>query len=207
MIEVNKIYNEDCLETMKRMPDKSIDLVLTDFPYGVNYEYDTWIDTEENLNELIKKVMPEILRISKRAIITCGHTNMWKYPQPKWIMAWVNPAGNNRNSWGFTCWQPILCYGKDPYLENCLGARQDIIIHNESSEKWIQHSCPKPINFWKKLLLRGSVKETDLIYDPFMGSGTTALACKELKRNFIGSEISKDYCEIAKQRLRQEILL
>lgn len=207
MIEVNKIYNEDCLDTMKRMPDKSIDLVLTDFPYGVNYEYDTWIDTEENLNELIKKVMPEILRISKRAIITCGHTNMWKYPQPKWIMAWVNPAGNNRNSWGFTCWQPILYYGKDPYLENCLGARQDIIIHNESSEKWIQHNCPKPINFWKKLLLRGSVKETDLIYDPFMGSGTTALACKELKRNFIGSEISKDYCEIAKQRLRQEILL
>jgi len=191
---------------MKQIPDKSVDLVLTDFPYGVNYEYDTWVDTPENLTELIKKAMPEILRIGKRVILTCGHTNIWKYPEANWIMAWVNPAGANRNSWGFTCWQPILCYGKDVYLANGLGARQDIIIHNETSEKW-GHSCPKPIEFWKKLLLRGSIKENDTILDPFLGSGTTAVACKQLKRNFIGIEISEKYCEIARQRLRQEVLL
>lgn len=201
-MELNKIYNEDCLETMKSMEDKSIDLVLTDFPYGVNYEYDVWKDTPENLTELVKKVMPEILRVSKRAIITCGHTNIWKYPEAKWIMAWVNPAGNNRNSWGFTCWQPILCYGKDPYLENCMGARQDIFVHNESADKSIEHSCPKPIKFWTKLLLRGSVKETDLIYDPFMGSGTTAIACIDTKRSWIGSEISPEYCKIAEERIK-----
>ncbi|MDI6717957.1 MAG: DNA methyltransferase [Patescibacteria group bacterium] len=203
---INKIVLGDCLETMKRMPDNFVDLILTDPPYGVNYEYDVWEDIEENLKNLLDKVMPEILRVSKRAIITCGHTNIWKYPKPKWVMAWVNSAGTNRNSWGFTCWQPILVYGKDPYLENCLGARQDIIIHNESSEKWIQHSCPKPINFWKKLLLRGSVKETDLIYDPFMGSGTTARACMDLNRKYIGSEISSEYCEIIKKRLAQQLL-
>ena len=202
---INKVICADCLDVMKDIPDKSIDLCLTDFPYGVNYEYDIWKDTPENLTKLINKAMPEILRVSKRAIITCGHTNIWKYPEAKWIMAWINPAGANRNSWGFTCWQPVLCYGKDPYLENSLGARQDIIIHNEQSEKW-EHSCPKPINFWKKLLLRGSVKETDLILDPFLGSGTTAVAAKHLKRNFIGIEISPKYCKIALERLQQEVL-
>ena len=48
--------------------------------------------------------------------------------------------------------------------------------------------------------------ENDLIYDPFMGSGTTALACKRNNRNYIGSEISKEYCDIANERLKQEYL-
>ena len=201
---INTIQNIDCLEFMKTLPDKCVDLTLTDFPYGVEYGYDIYNDTEANLVELVNKAMPEILRVSKRVILTCGQTNMWKYPEPKWVMAWVNPAGNNRNSWGFTCWQPLLCYGKDPYLENRMGARQDIFIHNESVEKWIhkEHACPKPIEFWTKVLQRGSVKETDIIFDPFMGSGTTALACMKLGRNYIGCEISKEYCDIAEQRIK-----
>ena len=203
---INKVHNADCLTFMKELPDKSIDLCLTDFPYGVNWEYDIYNDTEENLKTLIDNAMPEILRVSKRALITCGHTNMWKYPEPKWIIAWVNSAGANRNSWGFTCWQPILAYGKDPYLENRLGARQDIIIKNEQSEKW-GHSCSKPLDFWKLLLLRGSVKENDIILDPFLGSGTTAVAAQNLKRNFIGIEISEEYVKIARERLRQKPLL
>ncbi|MFH2062453.1 MAG: site-specific DNA-methyltransferase [Candidatus Beckwithbacteria bacterium] len=203
---INKVHCSDCLTFMKELPDKSIDLCLTDFPYGVNWEYDIYNDTEENLKTLIDNAMPEILRVSKRALITCGHTNMWKYPEPKWIIAWVNSAGANRNSWGFTCWQPILAYGKDPYLENRLGARQDIIIKNEQSEKW-GHSCSKPLDFWKLLLLRGSVKENDIILDPFLGSGTTAVAAQNLKRNFIGIEISEEYVKIARERLRQKPLL
>ena len=203
---INKVIQGDCLEVMKDIPDKSVDLCLTDFPYGVGWKYDIYEDTEENLIELVNKVMPEILRVSKRALITCGQTNMWKYPEPKWVMAWVNKAGANRNSWGFTCWQPILAYGKDPYLANRMGARQDIIIKTEISEKW-GHSCPKPTQFWGMLLKRGSVKETDIIFDPFLGSGTTAVVAKRLKRNFIGIEISPDYCKIANARLRVETLL
>jgi len=200
-MEVNKIICGDCLEVMKGMPDKSVDLCLTDFPYGVGYSYDIYDDTEENLIQLINAAMPEILRICKRAIITCGQTNMWKYPEPKWVMAWINSAGANRNSWGFTCWQPILCYGKDPYLANRMGARQDVFIHNERSVKGLGHSCPKPIKFWEKLLLRGSVKEEDIILDPFLGIGTTAMVCKEFKRRYIGIELSPEYCKMAKRRL------
>ena len=56
-------------------------------------------------------------------------------------------------------------------------------------------------------MIENSSNENDLILDSFLGSGTTAVACKHLKRNFIGIEISDKYCEIARQRLRQEVLL
>lgn len=49
--------------------------------------------------------------------------------------------------------------------------------------------------------------EGDIIYDPFIGSGTTAKACQELNRNYIGSELSEEYCNIAEERLKQSVLL
>lgn len=204
MIEINKIYNEDCLETMARMGDKSIDLTMADFPYGINLEYDKWVDTRENLIELVNKTMPEILRVSKRVFITCGHSQVWLFPESRWILAWVYGTTQQRNSWGFTSWQPILAYGKDPYLANGMGARMDI-IKDSIPANVDGHPCAKPITFWIKLLMRGSVKDTDLIYDPFMGSGTTAMACIKTGRNYIGSEISPKYCEIAEKRIKQEL--
>jgi len=68
------------------------------------------------------------------------------------------------------------------------------------------HGAQKPIRLVEDLL-KGFSEEGDTILDPFLGSGTTAVACKQLKRNFIGIEISEKYCEIARQRLRQDILL
>ena len=158
----------------------------------------------DNLIKLINGAMPEILRISKRVLLTCGNSNIALYPKPKWILAWINTAGANMNSWGFSCWQPILAYGKDPYLENGMGARQDIIIDNSVTEKWIKHSCSKPVPFWTKLLLRGSVKESDKILDPFAGSCTTAVVCKRFNRQFVCIEIDPDYCEIGRKRIKAE---
>lgn len=68
------------------------------------------------------------------------------------------------------------------------------------------HSALFPIDLVGKIINNWS-KQNDIILDPFLGSGTTAVACKQLKRNFIGIEISEKYCEIARQRLRQNILL
>jgi len=203
---INKIICGDCLKIMKDIPDKSVDLVLTDPPYGVNYEYNQYQDTPENLKKLVNNFMPELLRIGKRVLITCGNGNQHIYPRPDWTLAWVISAGAGQNKWGFTCWQPILAYGKDPYRENKMGARPDIIQSNERSQNF-GHTCTKPIEFWKTLLLRGSVKETDIILDPFIGSGTTAVACQNLKRNFIGIEISPEYCKIAEDRLKQKPLI
>ena len=200
MLEINKIYNADCLELMKQIPDKSIDLVLTDPPYGVNYEYASYNDTLENLKNLVDAFMPEVLRIGKVVLITCGNGNQHLYPKPDWTLAWVITAGAGQNKWGFTCWQPILAYGKSPYRTNCMGARSDIIISNERSEK-NEHSCPKPIGVWEELLLKGSVNENDLVLDCFSGSGTTAIACSELKRNFICIEKDFEYWKASCERL------
>ena len=206
MLELNKIYCGDCLEVMKEIPDKSIDLVLTDFPYGINCEYDGYEDTQENLKYLVDNAMPEILRISKRALITCGVLNIQLYPKYDWSLCWVSSAGAGSGPWGFCCWQPILAYGKDPYLQNGKGRRPDIIESNEQSNKNLKHSCPKPLNFWKKLLLRGSVFEGDVVCDPMNGSGTTTEVCKILNRKFVGIDQSQKYCDIAEKRLQQETI-
>ncbi len=108
------------------------------------------------------------------------------------------------NPWGFTCWQPILVYGKDPFLEKSLGSRPDIIEHSETALN-LGHPCPKPENFWRKLMARCSVDQTDSILDPFMGSGTTLRAAKDLGRKAIGIEIEERYCEIAAKRMAQEV--
>jgi site-specific DNA-methyltransferase (adenine-specific) len=196
------IYNGDCRTALDSFTPNQFDLCLTDYPYGVNVNYAGYEDSQQNLKQLINETMPKILSISKRAMITCGQTNIWHYPEATWIMAWVIKAGANRNSWGFTTWRPILCYGKDPYLASGQGARADTIEMNERSEK-NGHPCPKPLTTWKNILLRGSVSTDDVIFDPFMGSGTTLLAAKQLGRKAVGIEQSRKYCDIAIKRLAQ----
>ncbi|MEM4245296.1 MAG: site-specific DNA-methyltransferase [Candidatus Nanoarchaeia archaeon] len=205
-MEFNQVYCGNCIDLLKQLPDKSIDVCLTDFPYGVGVDYGGYfVDTRGNLKELISKVMPELQRVCKRIVLTCGQSNVWMYPEADWIMAWINTAGANQNKWGFTCWQPILCYGKDAYREANKGARPDIIMENACSDN-VAHPCPKPVKFWRKLLQRVSVSETDIILDPFAGSGVTLLVAKQLNRKFIGFEINPEYVKIANERLKQSTL-
>lgn len=197
------IYHADCREVLSELP--KVDLVLTDPPYGIGLEYGTFVDTPENVRQVVSDVIPSCIGMSKRTLLTCGTRQQSMYPEPTWVMCWLNRAGAGMNPWGFTCWQPILCYGKDPYLENCKGSMSDVIEHSEASPK-NGHPCPKPVKFWSKLLSRGSVLETDVVLDPFMGSGTTLEVAKQLGRRAIGIEIEERFCEIAAQRLSQEVL-
>ncbi len=202
------IYCADCRDVLPLIPDKSIDLVLTDPPYGLGFSYTQFEDNQDNLVKLIQVVLPQILRVSKRSLITCGHTNIWHYPPANWIMAWIFGTTNQRNSWGFTSWQPILAYGKDSYLANGAGARMDIINDSRVPTRYEMdnHPCPKPKSFIKKLIVRGSFDSGDIILDTFMGIGTTLIASKELNRKCIGIEIEKKYCEIAAKRLSQSVM-
>jgi len=200
---MKEIIHGDCIDVMKTMQDKSVDLCITDFPYGINENYNEFEDTPENVRKLINLAMPEILRVSKRALITCGVANIYLYPKYDWCLIWYNKAGCGSSKWGFITWQPILAYGKDPYLENRLGRKHDSIENNETSPK-NGHPCPKPLQFWKKLLTRGSVKKTDIIFDPFAGSGTTAIACEELGyENYILAERDKTYIDLINNRIAE----
>lgn len=70
----------------------------------------------------------------------------------------------------------------------------------------MQHPTQKPVDL-VAYLLNKSTEEQDIVFDPFIGSGTTAVACQNINRNYIGSKISKEYCEIAEGRLGQGVLL
>ena len=207
------IYHGDCIELLRDFKDNEFDLVVTDPPYGIEKtgskkgDYDLIEDNEESLIKLIDRSIDNILRVGEVCLLTPGHLNIKKYPQPSWILAWVYGTTNNSNKWGFTSWQPILAYGKDPYLKNGLGRRMDIIKDSKVPEK-NGHPCPKPISFVKKLIQRGHPESCGVanILDPFMGSGTTMRAAKEMGYKSVGIELSERYCEIAANRCRQEEL-
>ena len=199
------IYNARAEEWLDAVPECfAVDLVLTDPPYGVGENYASFEDTPENVQAVVKEVIPRSRKHCTRMLLTCGTRQIHFYPAPDWILCWLNRAGSGMNPWGFTCWQPVLAYGSDPYLENSLGSRPDVIEHSETSENW-GHPCPKPLGFWKRLLERGSVKSDDVVLDPFMGSGTTLRACKDSGRRCVGLEIEEKYCEIAAKRLSQKV--
>ena len=128
---------------------------------------------------------------------------MWDYPAAADVGCFWHPAAPRHGPWGFLTFSPILYYGKDYRAGR--GALPNGIQVTESAEI-NGHPCPKPILAWKWLLAKVS-EPTDVIIDPFMGSGTTLRAAKDLSRRAIGIEIEERYCEIAANRLRQEVLL
>ena len=193
------------------IPDKSVDLVVTDPPYGIGYKYLSYNDTQENLQKLIYKVMPEILRISKRCVLFSGVQNIWLYPKADWCMSYSWNTTATYGKMGYNQWQPILFYGQDikgfgsvnGILKSdsiSFSGGNDVGFRRQFNDKG--HCCPKPLNIIKSLVARLS-NEGDTILDPFMGSWTTARACKDLSRNFIGFELEEDYCRIGEKRLQQ----
>ena len=211
MLEVNRIYNADCLDILKELPDKSIDLVLTDPPYGIGFNYNSYDDNKENLLKLIKEFVPECIRISKLCAIFTGITNCHLYPPPDWIMCYKWNTTGSFGFFGYNQWQPVLIYGKDiKGFGNINGIiKSDVIefsggsgvgfLRKDNAKKI--HCCPKPINVIEKFINRLS-NPNDLILDCFSGSGTTAIACHNLKRRFICIERDTDYYNASVERLK-----
>ena len=232
---INKIIQCDCLEVMKDIPDKSIDLVLTDPPYGTtNNEWDNVVD-----------FWSEVKRICKGGFIVFSSqpytTNLINSNRKDFKYHWIwnkALAGNGIIAkyqplkiheeiciFGNVKYNPIMRKGK-ARIKNGIkdkhgtfsGAKSEQVFNDNYYPESIlnfsgasmrikrQHPTQKPVELISYLIKTYS-NENDIILDPFLGSGTTAVACKQLKRNFIGIEISEKYCEIARERLRQEVLL
>lgn len=204
------VFCGDCVEEMKKMDDNSYDTIITDPPWGNNTEYDGYTDSRNALIELITEFMPEARRVAERVIITSGVGNMYLYPEPRWVMCWASQAGVGSGPWGFCCWQPILCYGKDPYLQHGLGRRPDTFLQKTSPRKIEGHPCPKPVDVMEWLVERTTMPG-DKILDIFCGSGSIGVAAIKRGRHFIGIDQSADYVELTKSRLaeaaQQEVLL
>lgn len=215
------LYNGDCFDILPYL--NPADLVLTDPPYGIGLIRKTndyrqsknfdngkslqasqlYFDDYEYVRNLIKNIMPKLLAMCERAVIFPGPKNMFVYPEPACIGAVFTPNGAGRCSWGFQCSHPILFYGKDPFLSDGKGGRPNGFRTEQPNNEKIDHPCPKPIS-WIIWAVNRASRENEFVLDPFMGSGTTAIACERLNRKWIGVEISEKYCEIAAKRIEKE---
>ena len=193
-----KLYLGDCLEIMKSIPDKSIDAVITDPPYNVGLSYNTHDDSMSNYLSWCSNWYTELNRVSDCIFISCGIVNLetWaKIAKPKWVLAWLKEGAMGRSPFGFCNWEPILFYGKSQTNKKTDVFKAPIIVRDDTGN----HPCPKPIKWASGLISYTNDKST--ILDPFMGSGTTGVACIQTGRNFIGCEIDPGYFKIAEKRI------
>lgn len=206
------IYHGDCLDLM---PHLEADVLVTDPPYGVAFKGKRtkhakhytggYASLEDDSSVVTDLVLPAIgPMLEGRAVVTPGVRSLFAYPEPLHVGAIYYPSGAGMSRWGFLCWQPILYYGSDPYLADSKGSRPDSFQTTVAAGK-CGHPCPKPLETMLWLVNRCS-RRGEMILDPFMGSGTTLRAAKDLGRKAIGIELEERYCEIAAERCSQEVL-
>jgi len=239
-IKLDHIYNEDCLDTLQRMKDGSIDCVITSPPYNMNLrirngkycsrqivkelstKYSNFNDNLpiEEYNKFHSQVLKELLRVSKVVfyniqIVTGSKRSIFKMigdfnENLKDIIVWdkgvAQPAMQkqvlNRRT------ELILVFEKDypisrqfRYANFERGTLTDIWEIKRGKKISKEHGAIFPEELVSKIITNFT-NEKEVVYDPFMGLGTTAVVCKKLNRRFIGSEISENYIEIIEDRLK-----
>ena len=227
----------DCLELMKEIPDKSVDMILCDLPY-FNISKSNWDKKWENKNDYliwVNNVVLEYKRLLKDngniLLFTSRQLNRFicnildKYFIEQRIIIWKRKRNFNttRGKTLSSGYEPICWYsnsntftfnnikvkvksGRKEYTEGTLKdgiTMSDVIdtpaLPHNSKEK-VAHTAQKPIALIEPLIEQFS-NENDIILDNCMGSGTTGVVCKKLKRNFIGIELDENYFNIAKERI------
>lgn len=225
-METNIIYNMDCLEGLKQLPDKSVDLVVTDPPYeigtsgaGLYKQKDKQYVKELNgiKDGFSEEILDELCRVMKKINIYVWCSQKQILPLLKYFVD-KKKCNYNIITWHKT--NPIPACG-NKYLtdtEYCLFFREKgvkvygefktkftyyVTPLNQKDKKLWNHPTIKPLDIIKNLVINSS-QENEVVLDPFMGSGTTAVACQELNRRYIGYELSKEYYDICMDRLNIE---
>lgn len=243
MIELNKIYCENCIDTMARIPDESIDLIVTSPPYnlrnstgnglkdgrGGKWEnaqlingYDTHEDTmhHDEYVEWQRNCLTAMMRIIRKdgAIF---YNHKWRvqggllqdradiisgFPVRQ-IIIWKREGGINFNSGYFLPTYEVIYLICKPEFILAEKANANGDVWTILQERNNNHPAPFPVKLAYRCIESTNAK---IVYDPFMGSGTTAIAAEKLKRTWIGSDISQEYVDLANKRLekylKQEVL-
>ena len=247
MLELNRIYNEDCLEGMKRIPDKSIDMILCDLPYGTTAcKWDTVIPFEplwEQYERVIKdngaiclfgsEPFSSALRMSN--IKDYRYDLIWEKERPTNIFVMKKQFGkvhenisvfyktqptynpimeaslqpknnkNNKSQNGFM--NEIKTFGKtktkiSKEYNNELRYPRSVLKFSRGTKSNGLHPTQKPVALCE-YLIKTYTNEGETVLDNCMGSGTTAIACINTNRNFIGFELDPAYCAIAEERIKK----
>ena len=190
----------DCLEIMRDMPAASVDAVITDPPYGLGMRTVAGGTTKNTQTKFInqmrdfqwdnsapsKEVFEQMRRVSDKQCFWGG--NYFELPPTRGILVWDKMT-----------YLPTMSRVEIAWTSEDMPAKY---IQINSNQKDRLHPTQKPVALmeWVIKLL---TKEGDTILDPFMGSGTTGVACARLNRNFIGIEINPQYFEIAQRRIAE----
>ena len=246
-MELNVIYNEDCLIGMQRIPDKSVDMILCDLPYGVtSCDWDNVIPFEPlwgQYKRIIKDNGAIVLTASQpfTSALVMSNIKMFKY---EWIWhkskcgsaftSKFRPQQKHENiivfGNGKTKYNPQMVLGEPYYRKrksNKNGLKPNnhklgVISESETinngerypetvqyfQQKWRRqdqiHPCQKPVALFE-YLIKTYTNEGETVLDNCMGSGTTAIACMNTNRNFIGFEMDKTYYQIACDRIQNAL--
>ena len=237
MIELNKIYNEDCLDGMKRIPDKSIDMILCDLPYGTTAcKWDTIIPFEplwEQYERVIKDNGAIVLTSDEPFTSQLINSNIEKFHY-KWIWKKSYSTGfMNANKMPLKNVEDVLVFykklptynpqgiieankkqvrkrDKGTTIYNDMGLKEGAytqkftnypkqVIETTKKEK-TYHPTQKSVALFE-YLIKTYTNEGETVLDNCIGSGTTAIACINTGRNYIGFELDKRYFDIANERI------
>ena len=204
MLELNRIYNMDCLDGMKQIDDNSIDLVLTDPPYGINKK---GIINDESL-EMCYKTLPEINRVLKDNRFFITYASIGRLPEffknnpfnYRWQYIVYTNNGMRRGALGFNKYQILLVFQKgNAKLSKQIVDVKEVFTTSKQCSKRV-HPTEKRIDVCLNLIDAFS-KDNDIVLDLFSGSGTILLSCKQLQRHFIGFEIDIGYYNTSLKRI------
>ncbi len=190
------------------------DAVITDPPYGIDggrgdinkargkasYKA-SFDDTPDYLAEVVVPVIQKLRGLATCVILTPGNRNFGLYPQPDSFGCFFQPAASGMQVFGNLDAQPIYYYGLNATRRN-LGkpCSYELIEMPEKNG----HPCPKPLRAWTKLIVNNTLPGMTVL-DPFMGSGTTGVACVRTGRNFLGIELDPNYFAIAERRIQEAL--
>ena len=240
-MELNKIYNDDCLEGMKKIEDNSVDLIITDPPYehvkggmkSKKYNVGTW-KSDSYMNEKMSDFKKEdIFNFLDVSITKMKKVNMYIFCSKLQLAHYFDYLNKNKKlKYDLLVWDKSSDDGKYS-MKSSKFFTQDIEyiiriyesgvslnkVWNEERtksdsryymkrQKFKQpkgkHGTMKPVELIERFIELSS-NENDIVLDPFMGSGTTAIACLNTNRNYIGFELDKKYCELANNRIKEFI--
>ena len=217
---IDKVICGDCLEVMKGIPDKSVDGIITDPPYFLPAKhYQTRKHFKRNFSDLgilesffkgFFDIIDKKLRDNGLFYIFCdGQSYPLFYYYAYFITKTTRPLiWDKKISFSGYYWRhqhEIILFGIRPEKHKIPTGKGDIIRCGAMKIDSRKHPAEKPVELILEIL-QNTFEENAIILDPFLGSGTTAVACKQLNRRFIGIEINPDYCKIARERLSQEYL-
>ncbi|KKL84055.1 hypothetical protein LCGC14_1968600 [marine sediment metagenome] len=214
------IYHGDCREILPELEAESIDLVLSDPPYNVGVDYGSGAKADRRKDYIpwLNDIWSKAARVAKNGSFLI-YTNTTTFipdgmsPQEPWryfhLACWHKPLSLRPAFYGvLPHWEPIFISlkGKKPWrVFRGKDIFNDVVSVNVQFGSKKTHPCIKPIPLYKKLALFGC-PPGGIILEPFLGSGVTARAAKELNRKCIGIEIEEKYCEIAANRCRQMVM-